>query len=137
MTLNDLIAECHATELSFVGSAAIQAAIDTRKADKEKQAAVAVGGLLGTFECALKDNVRVLRNIREQEKAQQAMVEKIDRAFRFFGETGNPFPMFLATGRTAQGHSFASTLGFETPKADSDAWKIPADWKPKAEDTKL
>lgn len=137
MTLNDLIADCHATELTFVGSDAIKAALDTRKVEKEKQAAVAVGGLLGTFECALKDNVRALRNIREQEKTQQAAVEKIDRAFRFFGETGNPFPMFLATGRTSQGHNFACTLGFETPKADSDAWKIPADWKPKVEDTKL
>jgi len=112
----------------------MQTAVAAVKLEKMERATRACGDIIKSGLSRLEDAVEHLRIVRKNEKAAKDNVTKIDRAMKFFGETGNPFP-FFATQETNLSHnelarSFCREAGLEVPEPDSDAWVIPADWTP-------
>ncbi len=120
-TLDQLVAACHTVSPS-VENAALQEAFKRRTEQKTQEAANALVGVITTFENFLKQNVAELRRLRELESNQKQVVEKIDTAFKFFGKTGNPFPMFKVAGMMREARSVAVQLGIVLPKDDDSAW---------------
>ena len=130
VTLNDLIESAQKTGNVTFEADVLKQAAEAVIEDKKKSAVNQVKNLIQNFQNTLEAHVNLLRNVRKQEKAQSAKVDEVDRAFRFFAATGNPLPMFAAMGQIREGNFFCQGLGIDVPKLDSDAWKVPADWKP-------
>lgn len=132
-TLIDMIDETQREKTGMgVESEILQEAAEAMKKDTRTKAVEACKGLIGSFKTALDAEVSNLRTIRETEKTKAAKVRKLDRAFRFFAKTANPFPMLKAMGKERDGRYIAKELGVAAPDKDSDAWEIPADWTDKA-----
>ena len=135
-TLRDLIDESVGNMTGgTVGNDLMQAAVDKIANERNETAIDTCKGLIQYHSGVLKEYVRRLRELRDLEAKQQAVVKKVDQAFRFFQETGNPFPLFLAENsaakkRDGQSMKFCAGLNLEIPAEDSDAWEIPSDWKP-------
>lgn len=129
-SLADLIAKCHQSgEVKFTAPV-LKEAIEARNKEAEQQAAKVCSGLISGFEQHLKDGVARLRKWRQEEAKQAEYVKKVDRAFRFFGETGNPLPVFDAVGNRQGACHFCHTLNIELPGKDDAAWTVPEGWKP-------
>jgi hypothetical protein len=129
-SLTELISRCHQSgEVKFTAPV-LQEAIEARNNQATKLAAVVCADLIGGFEKCLKGAVQRLRELRAAEAKQAECVKKIDRAFRFFGETGNPLPMFDTMGNRNGASLFCGSLNIERPGQDDAAWTVPAEWKP-------
>lgn len=130
VTLNDLIGRARNTNQVTISAPLIQAAVEKVQKEKEERAVNLVTNLVSQFESQLSTAVQTLRQYRKMEKAQEKLVDKIDRAFRYFAATGNPLPMYKAIGRGGDGAWFCTNLGIEMPSPDDAAWSVPDDWQP-------
>jgi len=127
-TLNELIQAAHGDgQLVFTNEMMAAAAARLMK-ERETKAVEVCQELIEQFNSHLVSSVRQLKAIREQELAQQKRVKALDRAFRFFGETGNPLPFYKELGNVPGGNEFAKKIGI---KITEEAWLIPKEWEPK------
>lgn len=130
-TLNELIEAAHlGFSVKFTSDVMKEAAENVIK-EKQKVAVQSCQTLILTFDRNLKENVKYLQLIREQEVKQQAKVKKVDRAFKFFAETGNPLPFFASMEKRREGRDWAEHLGLN--HQDESAWTIDENWQPKQE----
>ena len=130
VTLDDLLDSASASVSGVVMIAALSEAVDAAKAEKKKAQAGVLKNLVTTFSESVNGSVANLRAARAAEKAAAKTVETLDRAFRYFAATGNPFPMFKAKGHAGsrEAVSFAMSMGISVPPADAPAWEVPSDW---------
>jgi hypothetical protein len=137
-TLEDLISRAQqpSTSVAFVADVLKEAASEVI-ATKRKQSVAAVTGLIQSFESTVQSNVSTLKIVREQEATQSKKVKELDRAFRYFAATANPYPMFAAQSGSVYlastdyaARDFARKCGLDIPKSDDPAWVIPASWTP-------
>jgi len=137
MNLTDLIKAAHSDNGINVTSDVLKRAVQRRLEEREEAAVNACTGIIECFENALKAEVENLRQIRLMEKKKKAEVAKVDKAFRYFAETGIPFPMYeaIGQGRTAS-RMFCNKIGIAVPDPESELWDVPNGWTPKtSEDT--
>lgn len=131
-TLNELIEAAHlGFSVKFTSDVMKEAAENVIK-EKQKVAVTSCQHLITTFDHNLKEQVKHLQELREKEAKQQAKVKKIDRAFKFFAETGNPLPFFASMGKQPEGEAWARQLGLN--HNDEAAWTIDDAWQPKQEE---
>lgn len=76
-----------------------------------------------------------LRNVREVERTLATKIKKIDRAFRYFKETGIPFPLLMAHNPKANkgdktAITFCHSVGIDVPDEESHLWEIPENFVP-------
>lgn len=128
MSLSALLKSCYEAPSVTISNPIVQAALVQREKEANERAAQAVVGLLDSFEFGLRNSVNTLRSIRKQEKTQAVMVKKLDRAFRYFGEQGNPLPMFRLMCNHHAAACFCSTIGITVPAHDSLLWEVPSEW---------
>lgn len=135
-TLSELIDEAVSQEsgLKSVASDLVKEAVKEIVAGRRANAVATVRKMIISHSDLLKMHVGHLKEIREQEKEQTALVKRIDRAFRYFQATGIPFPLFLAENPSARlsdvaTNIFCKELRLAVPDKDSDLWTIPADFK--------
>lgn len=130
VSLTELISRCHQSgEVKFTAPV-LQEAIAARNKEAEKLAAAVCSDLIGGFEKHLKLSVQRLRELRAAEAKQSDYVKKIDRAFRFFAETGNPLPVYDAMANRGGAVRFCQMLNIELPGKDDAAWTVPGGWTP-------
>lgn len=127
--LSDLIRSANVLS-GTVSSAILQKAVEQQNAAKEVTAVAVVGKLLTQFEAVVKDRVSTLQIARKAEKLAKKAVDDANRAWQYFGETGNPLPFYAATSKKHQAVGFCVELGIAVPADDDDAWTIPSDWTP-------
>lgn len=99
--------------------------------ERRNSAISACSDIIESAVATVEEAKRALRDIRRREKAQKAQLEKVGAAAQYLGETGNPLPFFLATGREREGRYFLERIGAEVTPSDSAEWKIPEGWEPK------
>lgn len=128
MDLKSLLASAYGVTL-VVSSEIMKAAMAAENEEREKRALKGVQGLIGKGQEELRRNVALLRNLRKQEREQAETVKRIDRAFQFFLTSGNPLPMLKATNNHSGIVDFCRNAGIEVPKLDSEAYKVPDDFK--------
>lgn len=133
MTLQEMIdaAQKEAVGLTVASGFVSEAAEQVAK-ENHNNAVSACKELVQVATNNLKSAVGELRNLRNQEKEQAAKVKKMDRAVKFFADTGNPFPMFAVFNGHKKAVSpvrdFCYSVGIAVPADDSPAWDIPSDW---------
>jgi hypothetical protein len=127
--LNQLIEAQHATPATIgEGNEALLAAsqeIVKQHTDRTKGEYV---GMLNNFSTELKSRVQASRRAKNTARTAAASVKEMDRAFRYFAATGNPFPCFALLGQSGSALDLCDRLNIEYPDADSGAYDIPADW---------
>lgn len=132
-TLNDLIGmTLNVSQVTF-DDEMMQQAAEQLVREKRMKAVESCQVLIAEFNKTLEEQVEILRHLREKEHSQATHVKQTDRAFRFFGDTGNPLPFFAAQNKRADGEKWAKTLNI---KLNDEAWVIPAGWQPKQTETK-
>ncbi len=133
-SLQDLIAQAHGTPEGFsVQSEPLKAAVaDVIKAQNEKLKGI-YASMLSSFSEGLDARVRTLRKTRAKEKEQAADLARFSRAFRYFADRDNPFPVYAVMDCRYRAESICESLGIPIPAEDSDAWQVPADWQDPSE----
>jgi hypothetical protein len=131
-TLVDLIKDSLKLDapVAAIGNDLLQRAVNKMVEQRETAVMEKLSTCLGTFQGVVDAQVQVLRDLREKERKTKEILDKTTRAYLFFAETSNPFPMFKEIGRPDMGMDFAKGLGMPYPAEDSDVWVIPPDWKP-------
>jgi hypothetical protein len=132
-TIMDLISRAHKVGSIQVSNTVLQQAADELVKEKTAKVVQSVKGLLDRFDSVLQSSVAQLRQYRELEKKQNALVKGLDRAFRYFGETGNPLPFYKASGDIRSAQYFCQSIGVAVPEADDAAWVVPNDYVPATE----
>lgn len=131
--LSVLIAGAYAASAPFLSQGVMADAINAEREGQEKKALESAKRLIGGFSQSMQSAVAGLRRIRENEKVAEKTVKELDRAFRYFGETGNPLPFFKLTNIYG-GVDWLNKLGFDShthPELfKSDEWVVPSNWKP-------
>lgn len=133
-TLSQLLAAALLVRTNgYVVSNDIMAEAVNKEAEEKKERVIAhVRQYISLSTQTLKSNVDLLRAYRRQEKEQKEKVAKMDRAVRYFLETGNPLPYFFVTSSHRQAIYFCNEVGMEMPAWDEKTadYQVPADWKP-------
>lgn len=113
-----------------VESEVLKAAIAKNLKEKTENLVNSVAGLLEQFDSTLSANVKVLRDLRRQEKKQAELVTNINRAFEYFKVSGNPLPFYAASNNHRGGEYFLRNLDadVELRSHDHECWKVPADF---------
>ena len=127
-TLNDLLSVAKEEGTISISNPILVAAADQLVKDREQQAITACKGLIDNFTTRLKKQVEILRDLRKKEATQDKLVKAIDRATKYFAETGNPLPVFFVLKDQYSGQSWCQVIGIPTLALDDPAWTIPADW---------
>ena len=137
VTLQDLInASVKDENEGTIGSDLVQEAVTELAKDRRTKAVSVVKTMIAGHAAVLTAEVKNLRALRDLEAQAQAKVKRVNRAFCFFKDTGNPFPLFLAENPNAaksdnNARSFCDNIGLTRPKEDDPAWSIPASYEPK------
>lgn len=132
MNLTDLMNRAYQSPTFTVENDILAAAAAEREADAKRAAVSATKGLLEMFEGLMRQNVEQLRALRRQEKMQGKLVSTLDRALRYFGQSGNPLPAYKALGMTGRAADFCRMVGIPLPANDDAAWNVPEDFAPDA-----
>ncbi len=134
-TLSDLVNASHKEEKHVFTSPVLAEAMKKLNEEKEKEVGVKCAQLIKNFLSQLEIAVTELRRMRKLESDAAKKVKSIDRAIKFFGETGNPLPVFKAMAND-QNKSYLERFAIShldnTIKLDdipAEAWDVPADWK--------
>ena len=122
-TLDELLASAHSTGELKVESKVLQNALTAHQEEVNKALQTEVQNVLRTGDAALREQVQMLRAIRQQETNLKTYIDKLDKAFKFFGKTGNPLPLFKAMNRTDLATSFCRKLSIPVPAHDDSAWE--------------
>jgi hypothetical protein len=132
LNLTDLLNRAYSSPTVNVTSEILAAAAAERATDAQRAAVQATKGLLANFEQAMTQSVNHLRELRRAEKKQAKHVEILDRALRYFGESGNPLPVYKAQGMSRMAMEFCQAVGIPVPSADDPAWNVPEDFQAQA-----
>lgn len=127
-TITDLINGSGKPSSLNVSNVVLQQAAEQLVKEKTERVVAGVKNLIGQFDETLSSNVERLRQLRSAEKAQATLVKNIDRAFRYFGVTGNPLPFYKVTGKVYDGKRWCQVVGVDVPADNDAAWDVPADW---------
>lgn len=131
MTLQDIINQAASEKIGGhqITAKIMQDAVRELADDIKKNATTNCKFLIQQFAALLSNEVDRLKMVRKHEKELAERVKKLDNTFRYFAETGNPFPMFKLTNSDGA-KQFCKVLGIEVPESEIEAWEIPSDWKP-------
>jgi hypothetical protein len=128
MNLQQLIASALVSTLT-VSNETVKAAVQKRREKAEEQAIVAVEGHLELMENSIRSYATQVRHYRKIMRDAKKKLTEVTRAAAYFGETGNPLPFFKITGNTRAIVKFCESCGIPAPENNSDAYKVPADFK--------
>jgi lipopolysaccharide biosynthesis regulator YciM len=128
MDLSLLLKRAHTEPTITVRNDIIQAAAVELELEAEKAAVQAVKGLLSQFSDSLGRIVRELRGVRQLEKGLSKKVKMLDRAIKFFAESGNPLPVFRITGDVLAASRFCDRIGITVPSVVDPAWAVPSEF---------
>ena len=131
-TLTDLIntAGGNPSSTIIITNPVLVEAAENLTKERQKKAVAACQGLLESFTGMLASSVQSLRQLRKEARQQEVNTKKLDRALRYFAETGNPLPVFDAQQNRYGGGEWCRRAGIAPPVKDDPAWTVPIDWKP-------
>jgi hypothetical protein len=136
MDLQDLIDGVYSRNYK-IGSDVIRQALDKKAEDTKASAVERAEKALSFGQQELGVAVKNLNYHRKKEADAKKRVDAIDRAFRYFAETGNPLPLYRETDIWS-GRNFLLAVGYKDEddimnSEKHDAWKVPSDWKQSSE----
>lgn len=130
-TWEDFVKGLNNSDATFTNPVIAEAQAQVMKENSDKMTGSAKS-LLNLATNWIQSAVTELRNYRKLEADLKKKLEETNRALEYFGETGNPFPLYKATGTYAQAGSFCRTIGIDSPGEKDEVWNIPSSWKSKA-----
>jgi hypothetical protein len=134
VTLNDLLGASLLGGVT-IGNALLQEAMEVELAERRKNSLRTIQGLVNEATTQLENKVKCLRIRRKQEQEAAEALKEMDRAVKYFFETGNPLPYLQLTSPHYGVREFCTALGIEVPKSDAESMVVPKDWTPKDSST--
>lgn len=121
--------------VTAVGTDLMKRVVEKAVKDGEEKLMGHLGKYVTEFQTDLKDSVVQLRTQRAAMRKLQDSIKQKDRAFQYFCQEGNPLPYLKLSGKSFQIRDFCHTAGIPVPDDDSDAYKVPNDFKPEVPDS--
>jgi len=120
LTLKSLLEQDNFSELSGV----VAAAMERHVKDANERLGNMLVEVLGEADETVRHSVAILKSIRQQEKVAKDSLREITEAVNYLRQTGNPLPLYKATGNAGAARRFCSNLGVDVPAHDDPLWKI-------------